>query len=146
MLRLSIFLVALASIPGEALAIDRFVSPRGTDTANDCSSSAAPCRTLAHALGQAGAGDVVKLAIGTHRTNALVDLPATLTVSGGWTSGFTKQDAPRKTPRTRLDGRKLDRVLALDADAETIDVTLENLTVLRGQSSTALPGVGLHGG
>lgn len=145
MLRFSLLAVASVLLCSDALAIDRFVSTRGTDAGSDCTSSLAPCRTVAHAVGQADSGDVVKLGIGTYPTNAVIDFPVTVTLSGGWSRGFTQQDLPRKTPRTRLAGNKIDRVLAFDADAETIDVTVENVTIMRGQASSGVPAAGAHG-
>jgi hypothetical protein len=137
-----ILTLPLLVVATAAPAADRFVAPRGADTGNDCSSAAAPCASLAHALGQAGSGDTIKLAIGTYRTNAVIDFPTTLTISGGWSQGFTKQDGPRATPRTRLDGKKLGRVLSILADAESIDVTLDRVTVTRGNAGSELPRVG----
>jgi predicted outer membrane repeat protein len=145
-MRSSIIFLASLLVAGSAPAADRFVTPRGSDAGNDCTSSAAPCATVAHAVVQASSGDVVKLSIGTHRTNVLVDAPAALTLSGGWSLGFTRQDDAGRPPRTRLSGSRLDRVLALDADAETIDVTLERVAVMHGQSSTSIGGAGPHGG
>jgi len=145
MLRFSLLAIACVLLCGDALAIDRFVSTRGADAANNCTSSISPCRTVAHAVGQASSGDVVKLAVGTYPTNALINFPVVVTLSGGWTQGFTQQDAPRKTPRTRLTGNNVDRVLAFDADAETIDVTVENVTVMRGRASTGVPAAGAYG-
>lgn len=144
-MRLPPLIAASVLLCTDALAADRFVTTRGTDASNTCASSSAPCRTLAHAIGQASSGDVVKLAAGTYATNLVVDAPVALTVSGGWNLAFTQQDAPRKTPRTRLSGNKLDRVLALVADAGAIDVTLDNVTIMRGRASTGVPAAGSYG-
>src|SRR5438552_13752341 len=77
---------------GQAHAADRFVSTTGNDAANDCLSSASPCRTVTQGLAQAASGDTVKMAGGTYVENVTVSTPTTLTVSGGWSADFSTQD------------------------------------------------------
>ena len=139
---LGMILLSVAAAP----AADRFVAMAGSDGANDCLGSAAPCRSVGHAIGQAASGDEIKIAVGVYLTNTRIDTAGTLTLSGGWRRGFTERDA---NPRlTRLAGLYRDRVLVLEANAESIGVTLDRLTVSGGE---AAPGAspadtGAHGG
>src|SRR5215470_9326277 len=84
--------VMTALIVGDAQAVDRFVSTAGSDSANDCLSSASPCGTVGYALTQAASGDTVKIAGGGYREHLTVSDPTTLTLSGGWSNDFSVQD------------------------------------------------------
>ena len=44
----------------------RYVAPSGNDAGNTCADPAAPCATLAHALGHALPGDTLHLAPGDY--------------------------------------------------------------------------------
>ena len=68
-----------------------FVTPTGSD-ANVCTSSDAPCLTINGAIAKAEQGDTIKVAIGTYTgTSSIVDLNKSVTISGGWNSGFASQ-------------------------------------------------------
>jgi hypothetical protein len=58
--------VATGAQPAGAIGVTRFVATTGSDTANTCLVSAAPCLTLGHALAQAAAGDTIQLEPGTY--------------------------------------------------------------------------------
>jgi len=68
--------------PAGAFAAVRYVDDTGgIDGVNSCTSSAAPCLSLQHAVNQAIAGDTVELAAGTYSPGAVID-KANLTISG----------------------------------------------------------------
>ena len=52
---------------GSALAAERYVSPGGNDTANDCTVSSSPCKTVGAAVAQSLADDTIHLAAGIYR-------------------------------------------------------------------------------
>jgi len=56
-------------------APDRYVATTGTDAANDCSNSAAPCQTIAHAIVVADPYDNVHIAAGNYAVNLIVNKP-----------------------------------------------------------------------
>lgn len=58
-----------------SFAPDRWVATTGTDTANDCSNSTAPCLTIAHAIAVADPYDNVHIAAGTYAENLVVNKP-----------------------------------------------------------------------
>lgn len=68
---------------------DRHVSPAGVDTGN-CSNIVSPCRTLTYAVGQAVAGDTVRLAAGIYsgagNQNVLVSKSLTFVGAGAATT------------------------------------------------------------
>jgi hypothetical protein len=112
-------------------AADRFVSTSGADAANDCLVGTSPCRTVAHGLAQAASGDTVKVASGTYHENLLVDTSTTVSISGGWSADFAAQD-PAANPTTLDGGRVATVVTVLAGAGETLDVTVDGLTVTHG--------------
>jgi hypothetical protein len=134
LLHAGVLFVALGCLAGSASAADRFVSPGGRDGANDCLSSSAPCATLGQALSTAATGDTIKLAKGRYRENLSILSSINLTLSGGWTSDFGSRDPAAHT--TVLDGRHVAAILDIEAGVgETIDLTLDGLTLTRGSGS-----------
>src|SRR5262250_2579081 len=81
--RLSITLVFAISmgVISNAHATDRFVSPTGNDTTNDCSNSGTPCATFSNAITQSTAGDAIHAAAGTY-TETGIGIDKDLTVDG----------------------------------------------------------------
>jgi hypothetical protein len=132
--RHAILALAFAIVGGDAVAADRFVSNAGNDAANDCLASATSCRTITHTLTQAASGDTLKLAGGTYAETALTfDTTLTLTLSGGWTGDFTSRD-PASDPAI---AQATD--IAITAGVgETIDLTLDGVTVVREGNDGAL--------
>ena len=111
---------------GAALAADRFASTFGSDAANDCLTSASPCRTIVHALTQAVSGDTIKIAEGAYTDSVLnIGGNTTLVISGAWSADFVSQD-PR--PKTTIRAPN-EYVFFLTAASTTVDVTLDHLTI-----------------
>jgi len=103
---------------GHARAADRFVSTTGSDTANDCLVSTAPCSTIGHAITQAGSGDTVKVAGGQYFESLTVNYSTMLIFSGGWSTDFSARDL-ETTPT--MFGH-----LRADADTgDVVDVTVD---------------------
>jgi len=88
-----------------AFAKTRYVSPSGTD-AFDC--AVAPCRTIHYAVGQAAAGDTIRVAAGTYADSISVNKRLILSGSG---RGSTTIDA---------DGHDNGVVIAGAASAGTV--------------------------
>lgn len=113
---------ALANTPS-----NRYLSPSGTDTNNDCTGAATPCGTWQHTLQMAQVGDVV-LAAGGHYTDITVSgnvtqvavISQSVTIQGGYTSTFTQPPNPTVNP-TILDAQGQGRVFTIrDAGQVTI--------------------------
>jgi len=70
-----------------------YVAPGGSDS-NSCLTAGSPCATINGAIGKATSGDTIKVAVGTYTSTAgseVVLIDKSLTLSGGWDSGFTTQ-------------------------------------------------------
>ena len=114
--------------PTAAQAADRFVSTTGSDTANDCLTSASPCLTLTHAVAQAASGDTVKIAGGTYAGTLSFSASVTLTLSAGWTATFGLRD-----PEVNLT--KFVSSVQIDAGpGAVIDVTVDGMTITHNGS------------
>ena len=127
--RAIVMLVVLLGAAGAGQAADRFVSTAGNDTANDCLSSAAPCRTIPYAVTQSANGDTVKIAGGTYPGTVTIDFSTVLIVSGGWSGDFTGRDPVLNETIVRPPTSGV--ILAVDVFAsfgEVIDVTLEGIS------------------
>lgn len=71
-----------------------YVAPDGDDGA-DCLSTTTPCATINGAIGKAGSGDTIYVAVGTYTGSGdeVVLISKSVTLSGGWDSDFsTKSD------------------------------------------------------
>jgi len=126
-------LLVLGSV-GTARATDRFVSKAGDDASNDCSSSGAPCATLAHAVTQAASGDAIDVAggLGVMTEDVVFDSSTALTVSGGWTPDFTSRDP--LVHRTILGRGSVDVTAGA---GQTIDLDFDGLFFAREVISVA---------
>jgi hypothetical protein len=72
--------------------INLYVSTTGSDTSNDCRSSASPCKTLQYALTKSVKGVSIYLAGGSHPiSNTIISLED-LYITGGWNAAFTLQN------------------------------------------------------
>ena len=134
-------LVATASAAHEAHAVDRYVTPYGgSDTtrigiANDCANVGAPCRTIAHAIGQAADGDIVKAAYGIYRENLSfpVGAPRLLSIEGGWQPGFSER-LPDPAAGTTIQAASNGPVLLVDAVGQPALLTVDGFTLTGGTS------------
>jgi len=134
----------IALTPAPSAALDRFVSIKGSDAANACTSAASPCRTIANAVLQSASGDTIKVARGKYKEQvALTD--TTLTLSGGWSTSFATQDVVAN--RTVLQGRnaankKAHPLLLEDFDGGSTDVTVDGFEISSGRSIRIFAGSG----
>ena len=136
-------LVMTALVAGKAHAADRFVSTAGSDTANDCLTSASPCRTVGYALTQAASGDTVKVAGGSYRENLTVNTATTLTLSGSWANNFSTQDTA--TTPTVLQQARGESVVTVLADGITVAFSADGLTIQGGKEVFFPGGGGIQG-
>jgi predicted outer membrane repeat protein len=116
-------------------AVDRFVAPSGSDTSNDCLSSATPCRTIQQAVSQAAGGDTIEIAKGQYRGPVRIGATSTtLTLLGGWAVDFGMRDVQANT--TFVKGGTPGPVFDVTAGAgNAVDVTLDGLTISNSTSS-----------
>jgi hypothetical protein len=125
-------------------AVDRFVAPTGSDTSNDCLSSASPCLTIQRAVSQAASGDTLEIAKGRYRGPVPIGGPPsiTLTLQGGWSADFGARDV--EANKTAVKGGIPSPVFDVTAGAGGIvDVTLDGLTI---SNSTGFPNGGWEPG
>ena len=122
--------VLVVWVTDHARAADRFVSTTGSDTANDCLVSTAPCSTVTHAVAQAASGDTVKVAGGQYFESLTVNFSTTLVFSGSWSADFSTRDL--KTTPTMFGS------IRADADSgEVVDVTVDGFTTVADVGSNA---------
>lgn len=148
----------------------RYVAMTGSDTDNDCRDPQAPCATVQHAIGQATAGDEIRVAGGTYTENLTISKPMTLTggyESAGWTRDFTRyetiidgsgaSDQPVIMIQNGGDGTILDGLTITGGNSQEAggvhageaDVTIRNCLIrdnFAGGSGTAWAGGGVLGG
>ncbi|HSH01397.1 MAG TPA: choice-of-anchor Q domain-containing protein [Anaerolineae bacterium] len=113
----------------------RYVSVSGIDLNNNCTQSGRRCATLAHAVGQAAAGDEILLAPGTYRTPNQIDLNATLFIAG-------QGNRPENTVIDMISSTN--RLLNI-APGATVKPGLSNLTVIGSGSDSSLGGMAFVG-
>src|SRR5262245_58882165 len=91
---LASLLFVIAGGVARASAAERFVSPLGHDTANDCLSSTSPCRTIQQAVSQAASADTVNAAKGRYVGPVYMYGSPSLTLAsrGGWSTDFSARD------------------------------------------------------
>jgi parallel beta-helix repeat protein len=116
----------------------RYVAPTGSDTANDCADNDAPCKTVQHAVDQAGSGDTILVATGVYTgvhvrscVTQVVYITKSLTLRGGYTIDWTASD-PDANP-TILNAEGQGRVLYISGPG--ITVTVEGLHITGGDAA-----------
>jgi hypothetical protein len=133
-----LFAFARPAIDAQALSpqagVPRYVATSGLDAANDCSNSAAPCRTIQHALDASQDGDEIHVAQGTY-TDALGTvalITKSVMLQGGWNVGFSLYD-PALYPTT-LDGQFANSVIFISSPITTTPIapTIDGFIVTRG--------------
>ncbi len=108
----------------------RYVSRDGNDSNNNCTQSTQPCRTVAHAVGQASFGDEVRIARGIY-TESGIPLNDTLTLSGGWSTNFRTQGEPQDTI---IDGGGTTLLFTI-APGSAVRPQFQNLTLQNGANA-----------
>ncbi len=97
----------------------RYLSPTGTDVANNCTNLAAPCGTWQYALNTAQAGDTILASGGVYTAISVSDnvtqaavISQSVTIQGGYTAVFSDPPDPAANP-TILDAQGQGRVLTI---------------------------------
>lgn len=140
----------IAASPASAVAAIRYVSTTGTDAANDCVDSGAPCATLQHAVDSADDLDEVRVAAGSYTGSATVTVTRAsneydyrqvlfigkpLSVRGGYLETDWNTSDPQ-TNATAIDADGDGRPVSVVDTGDGV-VTLAGFT-LRGGDSTGL--------
>ncbi|HKZ68544.1 MAG TPA: choice-of-anchor Q domain-containing protein, partial [Anaerolineales bacterium] len=116
-------------------ATTRFVATTGVDTGN-CSSSASPCLTINYAIGQAAAGDTIKVAIGLYTYSGIesgvAQITKDLTISGGWNGTYVLQ-----TDLSVLEGQNQRRGIIVNFG---VVASADHLLIQNGQTGSNLGG------
>jgi hypothetical protein len=104
-----------------------YVAPGGND-GNPCSIPLSPCLTIDGAIGKAFSGDIIKVAIGTYTGNGtdVVLANKSLTISGGWDTGFSSQ-----TGMSTIDGQNTRRCITVPSSNT---VVFERFVITNGKS------------
>ena len=116
--RAGLFLAGMACSNG-VFAVDRYVDSVGGVDVVGCIDPLAPCQSIAHTIGESGAGDTVRLVSLTGTPNVFLEsglvIPFELTISG------------QGPFQTEIDAQGLNRVFTVTACPVAIDgVTLRN--------------------
>ncbi len=116
----------------------RYVAPAGSDTNNNCTSPATPCRTIQRAVNQAVSGDEIHIAEGVYSLTAgaqLVYLTKSVTLRGGYSANFGVWDPDIHI--SALDAQNLGRCIYITGGAQPL---IEWLHITHGNAA------GLGGG
>ncbi len=128
----SLMLVALdasTNPAGAASPPTLYVSQTGSDSGNNCTSSAAPCATLPHVLSEAASGDVIDVAGNVFSSASGATIDTSLTVAQ-W---------PGQAPAV-LNGLRMGTTVGITAGT----VALEGLTIEEGATSAPNTGGGVQ--
>ena len=132
-------LLLAAGEPARAQAASRHVAATGVDR-GDCASASHPCRTIQYALGEADAGDLIKVAAGVYAdTDYLGGYPQVLhlyksaTIRGGYGPDFGEPPDPF-TNLTVLDAQGKGRVIFI-SDSSQLSVTIDGLQITGGDAT-----------
>jgi len=119
-------------------ASTRYVAATGDDSSNDCTNSAAPCRTVQHAVDWSGPDDEIRVATGVYTgvqarggMTQVVYISQTVTVRGGYSNDFVTWD-PSAYPTT-LDAQGQGRVVSIVDTG--ITPTLEGFVITGGDAT-----------
>ncbi len=86
------FTLEASNVEAANLGNTLYVATTGSD-ANDCATSLTPCATINGAIGKAGSGDTVYVAIGTYTGTSsevvTISYNKNITLSGGWDETFS---------------------------------------------------------
>ncbi|MCB0163799.1 MAG: right-handed parallel beta-helix repeat-containing protein [Anaerolineae bacterium] len=121
---------------------DRYVSLTGNNTNNNCTVSTSPCRTINYAVGQAAAGDAVRVAQGTYVIPSGININDPIELYGGYDNAFSSQSgAPADT---QIDIQNIGRGLTINANPGPFAITIDNLTIKNANASGAGGGIFLQ--
>jgi len=125
-------------VDASSAANTRYVATTGDDSSNDCTNSAAPCRTVQHAVDRSDPDDETRVATGVYTgvqarggMTQVVYISKTVTIRGGYSGDLTTWD-PDAYPTT-LDAQRQGRVVSI-IGAST-GPTLESLIITGGDAT-----------
>ncbi|MCB9098783.1 MAG: right-handed parallel beta-helix repeat-containing protein [Anaerolineales bacterium] len=121
---------------------DRYVSLSGSNTNNNCTVKASPCRTINYAVGQAATGDAVRVAQGTYVIPSGVTINEPVRLYGGYNAGFSSQSGVPAD--TQIDLQNTGRGLTINASPGPFAITIDNLTIKNANSAGAGGGIFLQ--
>jgi predicted outer membrane repeat protein len=116
----------------------RYVSPTGSDPANDCRNSASPCKTIAHALSVALDQDHIYLDAGVYPEHSLLVSQNNLVIQKDPFKACPIVTAYLYIPCPTIDAGQAGRVIRITGQ----NVWLEHLTITGGKLTDA-PGAGI---
>lgn len=132
--RTSIRSVANVTINNPARTL-RYVATSGSDTANACTNSAAPCATIDQAVSQAQNNDEIRVAGGMYTPGsgtAVLIITSRMKIIGGYSTGNWSTPDRVANP-TILDGQNQRTVLRFDVGSAGF--ILQNVTIQHGAAS-----------
>jgi parallel beta-helix repeat protein len=139
-----LWLLLLQGTPHVARAADgnRYVAPDGDD-GGQCDSVANRCRTVQRAIDVASPFDQIWVATGTYTDAAgtVAVIEKTVTLLGGWDSGFTTREASAYP--TTLDAQRNGRVVYINGE---ISPTVDGFTITGGNANSEAIDAGCGGG
>ncbi|MEW6271425.1 MAG: hypothetical protein AB1689_19260 [Thermodesulfobacteriota bacterium] len=118
-LTVSFATLSLVALTAGVAAADRFVATTGSDAANDCSNSGAPCATIPFAVLQATAGETVQVGAGTYTGSVSIDKP--LTLRGAQAGVPIASRTAGGTGETIVDARGLAAAISISSGGVTVE-------------------------
>jgi len=143
-----VILFLFFAVSSVASAATLWVAPTGNDTANNCLLNTSPCKTIQHAIDQAGNNDTVGIVQGTYTENILIDNRTItgLTVRGGYTCGSGICLHTPDASLTIIDGNATGTAIDIWALHNVVQIEFEYLTIQNGNSSNSGGGIAVVGG
>ena len=126
------------SVGASPAANTRYVAVTGNDSSNDCTISAAPCRTVQYAVDESDPDDEIRVATGVYTDihardgmTQVVYISKTVTIRGGYSSDFSTWN-PATYPTT-LDAQQQGRVVSIVGSS--VGSVLDNFTITGGDAT-----------
>jgi hypothetical protein len=127
----------------------RYVTTTGNDSGNGCANSAAPCRTVQHAVDRSNLNDEIRVATGIYTgvyarggMTQVVYISKTVTIRGGYNSAFTTWN-PDTNPTT-LDAQGQGRVVSIIGI--NANATLDGFIITGGDATGVKTSCPTYGG
>jgi hypothetical protein len=130
-LAVAIVVPLVVATPAAAVTTTRYVATTGDDTANDCTDSSAPCKTIQYAVDQANPGDTVSIAAGNYQEAVRTNISLTLEGVGA--------------TQTLVSGDGSDPGLWVDG-GDTVVAPAVTASHMAFSNNSAAPGVAVEGG